>query len=518
MTLTITDVFTPATQPEWFASFLTNADRLGLASTSWQSGSDARVILTALSFAMNFEDATVSAIAQGSFLDFAASGTVTYTTPQEDGSIATVTAPVSPDPSVPGQNDDGTPTWLDILCDGRYNVQRIQTMFAGGPQAICNTAVSSYGPFTAGTYHVADPNNGATYANTASLTILPSPTVGTVAGVVALSGLIEVATSSAHGLSTGAVVTVAGVGGVTQLVNPTSWYVDVVDSTHFTLRGSSFSGSYTTGGTVYTPTVATVTADVSGSGSNSVDSAGVPNARTVTQTVTALVGVTTSNLAAFTGTDIEGNVALAKRARLKLQSLSPNGPGGAYEFAALSAQTLALTLPTLETLSQAITRVTALTDPLTGRVLVFVANASGAVTSEDLAVANDVIQAYATPLAVTSAAANPTDHPMAVTADVWVPAALNNATTEALFEIAIQSYFATLKIGGLTDPGGAYVNVVPFDAVLGVIFKAAQMAGIAVEQATLTLAGGTSNVTLLYYEVATLSPVVPTITLHSKGP
>lgn len=62
------------------------------------------------------------------------------------------------------------------------------------------------------------------------------------------SGLIEITTSTAHGLTTGMNVSLWGIGGST-LANGT-WVVTVIDSTHFTLNGSTFSGSYTSGGLV----------------------------------------------------------------------------------------------------------------------------------------------------------------------------------------------------------------------------------------------------------------------------
>ncbi len=61
------------------------------------------------------------------------------------------------------------------------------------------------------------------------------------------SGLIRIATSPAHPFSTGNVVTVASVGGVAAATG--TWTVTVIDSTHFDLQGSAFSGTYTSGGT-----------------------------------------------------------------------------------------------------------------------------------------------------------------------------------------------------------------------------------------------------------------------------
>lgn len=76
---------------------------------------------------------------------------------------------------------------------------------------------------------------------------ITTPLTRTVTGAVTSGGLIKLTTSVAHLFATGDTVTVASVGGVTA-ANGT-WTITVVDSTHFTLDGSTFSGVYTSGGT-----------------------------------------------------------------------------------------------------------------------------------------------------------------------------------------------------------------------------------------------------------------------------
>jgi hypothetical protein len=61
------------------------------------------------------------------------------------------------------------------------------------------------------------------------------------------SGLIRITTSAAHNLATGQVVTISGVGGVSN-ANGT-FVVTVITGTTFDLQGSSMSGTYTSGGT-----------------------------------------------------------------------------------------------------------------------------------------------------------------------------------------------------------------------------------------------------------------------------
>ena len=89
---------------------------------------------------------------------------------------------------------------------------------------------------------------------------------------------IVIQTSTPHFYSTGDRVVVGGVGGNTAANCPisTPWPVDVVDATHFSLRGSTGNGAYTSGGTVYnlglTPPL-TIALDGEGFGMTSFDPA-----------------------------------------------------------------------------------------------------------------------------------------------------------------------------------------------------------------------------------------------------
>lgn len=67
-----------------------------------------------------------------------------------------------------------------------------------------------------------------------------------VSGAVSAAGAIKL-TTSVNNFVTGATVTVANVGGTVE-ANGT-WPITVVDTTHFTLTGSSFVNAYTSGGT-----------------------------------------------------------------------------------------------------------------------------------------------------------------------------------------------------------------------------------------------------------------------------
>lgn len=385
MTLSISDLFSVATPDEWFDAMLADAAGVGLTTTAWDSGGQGVTILEIDARAHSAEDQIIATYAQGGFLDPAAT-----VTPQ------------------------GGPGWLDLLSQYLYGNQRIHATYASGSMLLTNTSATNYGPFSPGTYHVANPSTGATYSNTTALTI------------------------------------VAG-----------------------------------------TSTTAAFAADVAGTGSTSAPG-------TITQPVTSLVGVTVTNPGSFVGSNAETNLALVARDRAKLASLSPNGPKGAYQYFALTSSSLDPTITT------PITRATVAANPLTGVVTTTIANAAGAPISGDVAKVNTIIQANVVPEAVTAVVQGANNHAIAVVTTIYVPA-VNAGSAAAVVSAALATYFANLPIGGVTDVAP---NIVPYDGVLGAIFAAAPY----IQDATLTLNGTTTNVTLATTDVAILSPT-PVITV-----
>ena len=349
--LTVSQLFQPApsgvgpygsvppipAQGTWLAVMLSTAGQVGLPTTSWQSGAPERTILAieAVTFAMS--DVNISIIAQGGFLQSAASGTVTTTT--TDGTQVTI--PVTPDPSNSAQNPTGALGWLDLLGVNVYSVNRLAATFATGPLAIVNTKAGSLGPYSAGTYHVANTVSGATYANAASLTI-PSSIIagggGAVTGVTPGISTTQIQTGAPHGLAINSVVylSIPTSAGVTGLLGVFATVTGATSTTFQIALGSS--GTYTSGGTVYAATVATMTADAVGISSNA-------NPGTVTTAITANAGVFVSNIPGWSGSNWESNTRYASRCVLSLAAASPNGAGAAYVYFAdtasqiLSAQT-----------------------------------------------------------------------------------------------------------------------------------------------------------------------------------
>ena len=365
--LTADELFTPQTGDQWLATILADANAQNLQTTSWQSGGMARTILQIMAPLFGQQDGLNSIIAQGNFLDFSASGVVTYTA----ANGTTVTAPVTPDPSIPSQNPLGIPGWLDALANSRYNVTRIGAQQASNLVAVANTSASTYGPYAIGTYHAANLSTGATYANAASLTITPSPVAGGYITAASNTGPIQITTNGGHELSTGQVVYITGVFGNTAANG--FFVITVIDGFNFTLNGSSGNGAWTAGGIVYIPGLPIFNADLSGP----IGSSGIGG---ITQPVTANSGVFVWNPLPFVGVQWESNIALAARCRAKLSSLSPNGPSGAYQFFALSANTFLQAQTPSISLTEPVTQAIVSQNYTTGTVTTYVASDFGAVT------------------------------------------------------------------------------------------------------------------------------------------
>ena len=278
MTINISTLFTPATQPQWLAQILTNAQTLGLSATGWQSGGIARTILAILSNVLAVSDSIISTMIQGGFLD----------------SASTVTADPSLPPYVGGAA--WAPGWLDLLAQGVFNVQRQPATFATGPITItCGPGVTpaTLAPFT---FHVANPTpNGPTYVNTTAITLAPNTVI-----------------------------------------------------------------------------TGTFQADLAGPSGNA--GPGV-----ISQTVTSILGVSVSNPGSLLGLSAQGNAAVVSLCRAKLQSLSVNGPVGAYDYFARQAGALLAAQTPPVALSSPVTRTFVLVTPTLGYVDLYVANAAGVV-------------------------------------------------------------------------------------------------------------------------------------------
>lgn len=394
MTISVSSLFTPQTPTQWLSTLLGDGSSLGLAATAWQDGQVVRTVVEIVALELAKEDAYgISLRAQGGFLDFAASGSVTFT----DFDGQTVTSPVTPDPSIPSQNSTGAPGLLDTLASSVYNVTRIQATSATNPIYLSNTSGVSIGSFPAGTFHVQNGFTGATYSNTTSFTLSASSKIGTSVTGATTASPVVVTTSASHGLSTGAVVYAQSL-----TVVPDNFYtITVVDSTHFSLNGtvgtSTFNPSAQPPPNCWTAVAVVFQADQLGTYGN----AAVNN---INQLITSAPKCFCTNLVTFAGTPWQSNSSLAALCRAKLATISVAGPAGAYYAFALLAQnillnepigttfsnsvinpsvsqlTLTSPLPTNVTLDGgAITKALVSQNPASGAATVTVANATGPV-------------------------------------------------------------------------------------------------------------------------------------------
>lgn len=377
MTLTIDDLFTPAQSGvglnpndtpatgTWLAELLLVAAAVGLPTTAWQPGGPERTILSIAAVALAQEDAIISLMAQGGFLDFAAGGTVTTTA--LDGT--TVTQPVTPDPSIPSQNDTGAPGWLDELGSSYFDTTRLQATYATGTLSILNGGVSTL-TYGVGQYHVANSATSAGYSNLTALSVPPSALA--VTATSAVSGTTTtVTTSAAHGLSIGDIVVIVGFAGITGLDGAYALVSSVPTTTSFVVNVTT-SGTATGSAAVYRTTPAQFAADVLGVGSNAAPGA-------VTVTVVTNPGVLVNNISSWSASNYESNSSYAARSRLSFGARSPNGPTQAYEYVALTAaELLAAETPAVTLTNGPVENAVTYGDPVTGHVILVVSSTNSA--------------------------------------------------------------------------------------------------------------------------------------------
>lgn len=184
--------------------------------------------------------------------------------------------------------------------------------------------------------------------------------------------------------------------------------------------------------------VLTFVADVAGSAGN----ASVGQIDTLQ---TTLLGVTITNTTASVGVDAESELSLRQRCRDKLGMLSPNGPKAAYDYVVRT--------PSL-TGSSEITRSRTVADSTTGQVTVYVAGASGSVSSPAITAAQTAVETYCTPLCITPTVVVATPVTVAVAYAIWVYTSVGLTDTEIKSQIAsaLGDMIARRPIGGDVIP------------------------------------------------------------------
>lgn len=225
-------------------------------------------------------------------------------------------------------------------------------------------------------------------------------------------------------------------------------------------------------------------------------------AATITSFVTPLAGVTGSNPDTLVGLDEELDADLRQRCRDKLGSLSPDGPAQAYAFAARTASLVG---------DVVVTRVKVETETSTGTVTVTLAGPAGALSGGDVTLVDTGLRRWALPEGITLVTQSATNHPLAVTSEVWVYTAANltSPEIEVLVAAALTAYIPTVRIGGdEATPGDGKVWRDTAREKIGAAVTGCFHVLVSVPAA---------DVDLTAYEVATLGVVTTTVNLVS-GP
>jgi len=191
--------------------------------------------------------------------------------------------------------------------------------------------------------------------------------------------------------------------------------------------------------------------------------ASTSNAGEITELTTPLLGVECTNDSAVVGQDTETDPALRARCSEKLGVLSPMGPWDAYSSAVRNA-----TRPDGSSLG--VTRIRTTKDGY-GNVTTYVATASGEVPGDDddpatdLGIANEAIQKWAAPFAVTAHTMTATPLPIPIVYELWMYNTSGRTDDEIRTTIAsrLTAFMSSQPIGGNvsnTPPGKVYHDAI----------------------------------------------------------
>jgi uncharacterized phage protein gp47/JayE len=217
--------------------------------------------------------------------------------------------------------------------------------------------------------------------------------------------------------------------------------VYTIEAGDLTVKNSATGTTYhsTTAVTILSGPGATATvevvADIAGSdGTSSIGD--------IDEMVTTYLGVTCSNTTASVGLDAEDSASIIAGCRAKLGSMSPNGPKDAYNYVAKNSTLTGTT---------AVTRARSYGDTDTGDVTLYLAGADGTVDDPaDVALVEDAIILWATPLCITPTVLAATEVTVNVTYHLYVYNSVNQTESQikAAVAAALLEMFAQRPIGG----------------------------------------------------------------------
>lgn len=486
--LSINDLFTPALSGvgataaiappggSWYAILLANAQALGIPTTSWEPGGPERTILALTANSLSQEDGIISLMAQGGFLDYAASGTVTFTAANGQR----VTQQVTPDPSIPSQNPTGALGWLDVLASSVYQITRLPATYAAQSVVFTNSTASSDGPHPPGTFHVGNPATGATYSNADTLTIAASGTTTApfVADAVGPNG------TSAIGTVTQMITTVTGVTVVNSLpFVGANWEGNAALAARCRLSLGTKSPNGPRAAYEY---FALTSFDVLQAETPSVTLRGgrVTRVESMANPVTGEVQTVVANAAGVVkGVTNLGITGATNATPIQITTASSHGlaNGDFVTVRGVLGNTAANGTFTISGASGSVFT-------LDGSVGNGAYVASGQLNGGDLGEIDRTIQENVVPDSVTASTISATEFSVTIVASVVVPLASVAAYTSAA-SLALTNYFASLPIGGID-------SVLDYDDVIGVLYGAGVFNGqpsVVRHIPSLTLNGGTVN-------------------------
>lgn len=237
----------------------------------------------------------------------------------------------------------------------------------------------------------------------------------------------------------------------------------------------------------------TFEADEAGSGSSA-------GAGEIDELVTSFTNVEVTNPNAAVGIDEQAESTTRQQCRDKLDSLSPNGPKGAYSYVSRNRDL---------TGTSNVTRVRVFSDSDTGDVTIYLAGPSGALAEPDRALVEAAILKWATPLCITPEVFSATNVSVPVTYQLWLYASANRTSAEVQADVAaaLQAMFAARPIGGdIVSPattGALYKSLI--ESTIRAVYPQAFRVVVGTPAGDTALANG---------EVAVLGTVTPTVTIE----
>jgi hypothetical protein len=124
--------------------------------------------------------------------------------------------------------------------DANYSAANLAAIYSGWPQdTLANNITTTFNTIK----YASSGSAGRAFLTRTAATV-------SVSNATDNGGLIQITTSAAHGRTTGDFVFIDGVGGVPNATGGRT--ITVIDSTNFTIDGSTFAGSYLGGGNVHT--------------------------------------------------------------------------------------------------------------------------------------------------------------------------------------------------------------------------------------------------------------------------